>query len=313
MDVNRRSFISDLPLLGLTAALIPGVVSASSSDSTAKRSHPGVPKTSADQLALYRKITASVIDGKETITTFSGITYGVSNELSVRPLHGVDVAIFTRTMAAESGSVRFMSNIVGVYSDLETNKVLDEWVNPYTGKRLKVWHQVNGPTNFELSPNQPMGGLLNAATNSDSAGFQLPFSVADQALVLSTHFATDRKNPMQPADWPLESSGERLRTAEFNQWVVPLTELADKDSTELSYTGIWFSVRPWRPFMHMGSAPGFLLTPKQVSRCPSIDDVDPRILSFGKKNFPELLGAPKVWGDKYKTNWDYYKERNGGG
>lgn len=305
-NYDRRNFMANMPLFGASMAMFPGLLNASTPDESQTQSHSLIPKTSADHLNLYRKVTASLEDNKEAITTFSAITYGVSGQMTFKPLHRVNVAIFTRTVGLENGSVRFMSNIIGVYSDIETGKILTDWKNPYTEKTVKAWHQVNGPLNYILSPERSMGLLQSQSAKKE--GFKLPVKVNDQSLVFSTHYASDRKNPIRPDEWPLESSGDRIRTAEYNDWIVPISEIADTSLSEARFEGSWVSIRPWRPFMQMGQAPGFLITPKLVNRLSSINEVDRRILDYGEKHFPELLGAPKNWSGKYKSNWEYFKE-----
>ena len=198
-------------------------------------------------------------------------------------------------------------NIVGVYHDLKSGKILEDWENPYTGKKQKVWHQINGPLSYTLSPSSSFK-LLD--TPADAKGFQFPVSANANNLMMSTHYTSDRKNPLQPEEWPLASTGERLRTSEFNDWVVPLDDILDTSKPEADFEGSWLAFRPWRPFMQMGQQAGYIITPKKVKRCASISDLDSRILSFGEKHFPQLMGAPKEWKPgSYKSNIDYFKER----
>jgi len=282
------------------------MIKASSGDNMTQ-DHSAVPKTTAEYLNLYRKVTASMEDDKEAITTFRGVTYGMTTNMEMTPLHGVNVGIFTRTKSLPDGSVKFMSNIVGVYNDLKTGKILEDWENPYTGKKVKVWHQINGPLSYILSPETTLG-LLDA--HEGTKGFQFPVSANNESLVMSTHYSSNRKNPLDAEEWPLEFTGERLRTSEFNDWVVPVADILDASKPEANFEGSWLSVRPWRPFMQMGQKEGAIITPKIVSRCKSIADLDPRILEFGEKNFPELMGAPTNWdATGYKSNSDYFKER----
>ncbi len=303
---NRRNFISGASALTFSAALLPNILTAGTAAKTNKN-HPAIPKTRAEHLNLYRKVTASVEDNKEAITTFSGISYGMESTRIMTPLHGVNVAIFTRTQSQEDGSVRFMTNIVGVYHDLKTGKILEDWENPYTGKKVKAWHQINGPINYRLTPDMSLG-LLDA--QEGEKGFLFPVSVKDDLLMMSTHYSSNRKNPLDPEEWPLEYTGERLRTAEFNDWTVPVADIVDTSKPEADFQGSWISVRPWRPFMQMGKKEGTVVTPKIVTRCQSIGDLDRRILSFGEKYFPELMGAPQNWTtSSNKSNSDYFKEQ----
>ena len=102
-----------------------------------------------DRLTALAKLRGS-IDGTMKMWWMKGTRYGTIDTV-VKPLFDMLVGSFITITPADEG---FMLNMLelGYFTDLESGKVIDTFVNPYNGKKVKVPEQRLGPFPILMRP-----------------------------------------------------------------------------------------------------------------------------------------------------------------
>lgn len=310
--LGRRSF-----LLGAALAASPvGMASAVAAPSSTRGApSPLVPAsgplslTPAEALRVFRKLTCSETDGLEVTIHYSGVTFAVDQQGVTTPLYGMSGISPSRTFMQPDGSVRFLANEVGLFTDLASGEVLESWRNPLTGRTLDVWHLRNGPLNFAIDPSRPLstgGWRLLRDVAGAAKEFQLPLVVQGDQLLMPLDAQASRRNPLKPEDWPLESTGDRLVYSEHNTWSADANEVLLRDVATPRITAAWHSHKPWRPWMLMGRTPGFIYNHLMARKIDSLDEVPAPVRAYALKHFSAFLSAPEKWSGEYVDDWSHF-------
>ncbi len=268
------------------------------------------PADPADHLRAYIKMTASEEDGAETRLVYEGVTYGITEGLRMRPLYGMLGYGPVRTFLQPDGSRRILATEAAVFTDLATGKVLETWANPYLDDRkVEVWHLRTGPVNFAIDPNKPInaGGWRLLRQSDQGAGrFFLPTAVQDGHLVLTIDAQAERKNPLDPAKWPAESTGATMRYSEHNTWRAQLADVENYDIPSPAIFAAWHTNKEWRPWMLMGQRPGHIYNHLTAYKVKSIAEAPRVLVDHYEKHAPEFLSSPREWTGGYQTDWGHF-------
>jgi Protein of unknown function (DUF1838) len=210
---------------------------------------------------IYARIDMDLDPAKEKCGWLKGKAYGVRDGEKVRTLFGVEGFSFTRSKRLEDGSWRRMLREIVFYRDLETGRILDSWLNPYTNETVKVVPIANDPFNFTISdhfPDPPSYGGLNT-TKPPRRPFLQDWSVgADGTLVLNTGIDMIYPNALKPDKWVRESAGAMNRVSEHFIYVIKRKDAENPLLTHVPHIGSWSRITPWLPWMLMGQAPGHI-------------------------------------------------------
>ena len=245
-----------------------------------------------DALLAAMKCSGTLEDGVETIRWREGMVFALFEDgRRMEPLYGV-VGVFPgRSWRQEVGSYRVASNNVIFYTDLATNRVIDEYDNPYTGERCEV-HNHASVLNQTMRPSL---GRTTTATSQVDSHWAVRMDTATQHVE-----ATIRKpNPMDPKDWPRESSGQWYHKKMSNQMVASLTDLENPDLPSVQAVTASQRFGPWYPWMLMGGMAGRNFSHMTVYKARMLADVPRNILDYAETNKPEFLSAPREWTGEY--------------
>jgi hypothetical protein len=231
-----------------------------------------------------------------------------------KPLFGLEGLSTNRAFYMPDGSVRLLATEIGLFTDLQTGKVIERWRNPYLNEEVDVWHVRNGPINLHLDPRKPpsaAGGWksLRKSPYDDGTGFFVPTQIVGDRVIITTDFQAKRKNPLDPKQWPRESVGEFLQYSEHNTSEAGLAELQDPKVRSVNARSAWHSFLQWWPWMLMGQRPGRVYHHLVPFKVASWDEVEPHLIGYARERFPELLSAPKEWTGAYRDNWTFFKEQ----
>jgi hypothetical protein len=267
-----------------------------------------------EHVNLFRRLSASSEDGAEVLMQYSGVTFGMVDDTRVVPLYGMEGVSPVRSYRQPDGSVRYLAREVAQFTDLATGDVLERWRNPFTDEIVEVWPLRNGPLNYALSPTTPVdSGGWNILTRppgpAPSQGFFVPVFIEGDNLVMALDAQATRKNPLQPSEWPRESTGEMLIYSEHNTWTAKLADIVNPDIPAPEIFAAWHSIKPWRPWMLMGQKPGRIYNHLRARKIARLDDLPRKILDYNEKHFPEFLSAPKDWTGVYEDDWSHFKRQ----
>ena len=302
-DPSRRRLMATSLGLGGALAAAPLLPAAAATPPSADLAALDTP---AENVRTMARLTSTLEPGKQGYVRYTGRAYALHADGKNQPMYGIDGIGALRALPQPDGSIRFLFSEFAIYTDLATGKPLERWTNPL-GREVEVWHQRNGPVNYTLDPAKAMFGAF-ARSGPPVQGFQLPWTQIGPFASFAIDAAVDRKNPLSPEEWPLESTGETLPTTEHSQYAVLLSDLADRDRPTLPFFASLQSLKPWHPWMAMGRTPGRVFARLVAQRVSGPEVLPPATLAVAERQLGAFMQAPESWTGAYKTAHAIYKE-----
>lgn len=240
----------------------------------------------------YARIDMNIDPTKEKVGWIKGKAFGVRDGEKVRHIFNVEGFSVVRAKRLEDGSWRRMLREIVFYRDIETGKIMDNWLNPYTNETVRVVPIANDPFNFTISefrPEPPSYGGLNTDKPPRQPFLQDWDYGSGGTLILRTGIDMIYPNALQPDKWVRESSGPMNRVSEHFTYVMKLQDVLNPKLTHIPHTGAWQRITPWLPWMLMGQAPG------HVSYFTHFETVDKGIAGLPA----DLVAAARARGEKW--------------
>jgi len=274
----------------------------------------------AENLRLYVK-TNGDLSGKPYVGWYAGQVFAVEQGKLTAPLFGIEGFGLGWTRFGNDGKVRQGWKEVGFYKDLKTDEFIEQWRNPWNGEVCDVMHIHNRSVNFTMAPHFPDFVTYEAAdpktTMSDhpldddpKKPFVLRWFEHGDTVAVTMDSRLTGPNPLDPKEWPMESSGERVSVTEFFLQLTSRKELLDPKVTAASNVGQWTRICAWLPWMLMGRTPGQL-----VYRCVTkklangLEGLPAPLRAYTERNFAEFLVAPTEEDFKRppESSWEVFK------
>ena len=228
-----------------------------------------------DNVIAFSKLAGSL--KPEAVHYFySGTIYGMTPEESDALFNYSGVMKFVWKPIGDN-SYRYRMFDIGYFSDLLTGLPLDEFKNPYTNETVKVLQPRAGPYDFFAKP-QPLDWRQSGDQLwiSNSEGIQMP-------------------NRLDPKYWPLGSTGKMINFRYIFGYRGKLSDIEDKQRTNVSCLQFFSELSPWYPFLRMGQRPGFNYWSLQGNKINSLSDVAPETLAYIEKNEPGFFENDQPW------------------
>jgi hypothetical protein len=238
-------------------------------------------------LEAYQRLSGS-FDDRLIIWWMSGTRYGVVDAQSTA-LFGMEVGMFHRWYRQTDGSFKAAFFELTYYTDLETGELLNEFANPYTGKKDKVRHVRLGPeirtltTAGLISPDNPMvhdyrSSLGPAVTSADRVW--IPTSV--EATI-------EFPKPAAP-------------TILLNIYTTVQGNLADAFNQKLisaPCTVEFHNILKWEPWMQMGDHPGHMMSTASGRKLESPDELPANYIAMAREVHTKYISNPIASLEKY--------------
>lgn len=235
-----------------------------------------------DNLKALIKLQAD-LSGEDAIGGFSGEVWGwVPGEGNQRLFRSYGIGA-SHVERVENGW-RFYHREVMYYLDPETGEIINDWINPYTGKRVEVMHILNDPVHrfYAIS-----GGPFPAPW---------PYTIVGDDIVFRISVFSFRDSVMPRADYPLHSANDKYQASELWMMNGRVSEIMNPDITSASCVTSWSRVGQWLPFMEMGDHPGIMVYHSDSYKLlGGLDDIPPAIRQHTEKHYPKYLESPKTW------------------
>lgn len=245
---------------------------------------------SEDHLAAWLKIYGDLAGDVEVFSWFGGEIFAVVGDRRPPvPLLGWEGFAVNRVVPQDDGSYRVFINECAFYKDRDSDRIIDAWTNPFTGERCEVWQLHAGPLTNRLTTvrrHQRKDGSF------EEAPFRLPLFVHGDDAFVAIEFNDVRDNALQPAAWPRESSGAKVRVSESMQFMTRHADLQNPALTRCETTVAWTLLRGWLPWMLMGQAPGHLFFRSVIQKLGSAAELPRRLVTEAERRFPAFLHAP---------------------
>ena len=243
--------------------------------------------------------------GEPVIGIFPGKAWiWVPGENNYEAFHTYGVGASRLEFNEEEDGYRFYHREALLYTDPVTGEVLDTWMNPITGMKVRVVHVVNDPVQrFYPLKEGRFAPPYPYMINGDNLVFQLDVFRPP----------APGNNPLTRKEYPLHSQQDVYQTGEL--WAIngSMKALNDPENTRVPAHTAWGRISMWEPFFEMGNRPGVVVYHSQAFTTENgVDDIDPIIRDYLAKNQPQFLEypyAPTEWGEGYQENhWTYAKK-----
>jgi hypothetical protein len=268
--------------------------------------------TPADNVVAYLKLRASVAT-QDVYFWFSGTLDLAVPGAPIRPFVQVDSLILRRTERLGPLAWNVIDWEASLYRDPATGEYLAPGAsirNPHTGRMVQPLHYREGPVRFRFTDREPR--ILGSRDVMPDTGkpFSYPWREVGDSLTMTKSSYIRAPNWLQPADWPLESSGPEIVVAAHSALRGNRAQIDDPDTTsvvaEFSYT----ATSGWLPWMLMGQTPGHVIWAEAGRKLMSLDEAPAAQLEMLRRVHPQWFARPEPWPDFTNMYLQYRQQRN---
>lgn len=260
-----------------------------------------------ENVRTMARMTSTLEPGKTGYVRYRGKAFALLDDGRNLPLYDIDGIGALRSLPQANGAIRFLFNEFALYIDPATGRPLERWRNPVTERDVEVWHLRNGPVNYELAPDKASFGAFTRSDGGNAVGFQLPWVRRGPFATFALDVVANRPNPLDPEQWPLESSGKMVMTTEHSQYSVLERDLIDARRPSIPFFASLQSLKPWHPWMLMGQRPGRIFTRTVAEKVSGPDVLPPDSLAYARANLAAWMEAPQEWTGQYMTQQAIFK------
>jgi hypothetical protein len=253
-----------------------------------------------DSLIALVKMRCSMDPKEHVVTWWKGTIFAQLPGKAPSAIMGFEGYNICRMQPQDDGSWQFISRELSFYRDLKTGALIDAWDNPFTGKRNEVLHVANDPVNSVFS-----------SKRRDGTPSLLPWVEKGGDLMMNFNVPLSYPNPLQPKDFPEESSGETYTGSEHFMFFAPSAPMNDPKVLNAPASYGWTRIGPWLPWMKMGTHEGNLLYIAQGHKLAGIDELPADMRERIKAKYPEYATAPETFSTPNETSWTYYRKLKG--
>jgi len=261
--------------------------------------------------------------GEPVFGAYHGVQYALIGKNRLKAVFGYAGGGHMQRKILDNGHARIRGKEVGVFTDLATGEVLDEWKNPWTGEVIKPFNFFNPNVRGEIGTDMPKfqfgtdedeATVMNEADtlNADSGEipFILPWQRFGDQYTLAWDYAHEYTNPVTADKWPKASTGPRINPSEHFVFYTPQNIMDDRDAPSAPFQSGFFRQGPWWPWMLMGGSgvEGTLIGRMHSYKITgTIADYPRKILDYVEKHYPEYFTPADDWNDGFPMGtWEAY-------
>lgn len=190
---------------------------------------------------------------------------------------------------------RSVSREIMMYLDPETNEVIDEWENPFTGETVTVVHVANDPVNMRAP---------RFERNADGSPSKTTLRRYGDMLVSSSEVPLYYDNPLGSAHQ--EYVGGHYHAMEMFNTFYDAEEMTSARSLSISRLA-WSRVAQWLPWMEMGSKPGIMIFNATGFSTFEQDQIPAKLMKILKERYPAYLSPPPTDDPRpNETSWTVF-------
>ena len=189
------------------------------------------------------------------------------------------------------------------HTDWETGELLDRFENPITGKANQAMHIWDGPN---LTTHSSAGPIYPWTVEKPTEPVTLPWKVIDGSVWLTERGNFERPHPLDPAEWPMASSGKTTVSMINVTLTASLLDLENADLKSAPHNMKWTAMRSWMPWLLLGQRPGLMLTIGMGRKVSGPQAVPASMLKIIEELQPNYLTADLPWTEP-SNSWTRYK------
>lgn len=297
-NTSRRSLLASGLSAGLLLGAGAGAVNASSTYKELDLETPtGILK---NYVKLLGALTKSVI-----YVGFEGSLIGIMPDKTPVDICGFKGLARMQWVPQKDGSFLRKSFDIGYFSDRQTGELLDNIVNPLTGKTVKPFHYQYGGR-ASLFTERGVSSLSEKGEANEAEPYDLDWRSAGNQIWLTESGSGEFPAPLMMDEWPRESAGEVFRYKGDTTYVSTKEQLTDSLITQADYSLFWSSIISWEPWLEMEGAPGYVMWRGVGSKLRSYKDADPQLIRYIRSVQGNYFDKDDPW-DGFVSNYDRFK------
>lgn len=214
---------------------------------------------------------------------------------------GLNVRQCSRPVDAVRGpGYRSVSREVMVYLDPQTGEVLDQWVNPWTGKTVGVMHVTNDPVNAREA---------TFLRGRDGKPYSTSLRQYEDMVVQSIEVPLFYTNPL--AGGYQDYVGGQYHAMEIFNTFYKTKEMLDPKAKRIADSRIsWQRISKWLPWMQMGDRDGLMVFNATGFSTFEASKVPARLWALVDARWPIYRLPPPVDDARPNaTTWSVFKEK----
>ena len=211
-----------------------------------------------------------------------GNYYGLKDN-KLTPMYHVLAGTFSRFQKRADGNYDGATFEVAYFTDWNTNELLETYLNPYTGKTVKVPVTRMGPSRILLTPEHmtPVASSMPPGMKFDHT-FLPPRVVGDDVWIVEQNFVST----------PPDFKGPSFNYNEVTTYHASHKALSDPKQMRAP-SDVHFTVAvSWRPWLEMGDTPGNLIGDGTGRHIDKVEDFPPEYVTLTKKLHPDAINDP---------------------
>jgi hypothetical protein len=179
---------------------------------------------------------------------------------------------------------RSVTREIMFYLDPTTGKILETWINPYTGETVDVIHMFNDPVNMP-EPKHAYG--------KDGKPVTWPGRIVNGLAVTSNANSFFRDGPMS-GDFQ-DYVGGKYAVVEVSTMMIPAADWLNTETPgPVRGASAWTRVSPWLPWMKMAGREGQTVLAATWFTAATLDEAPEPLKSEVRAKYPIFATAPPL-------------------
>lgn len=192
---------------------------------------------------------------------------------------------------------------VGVYTRFDTDEVVEEWENPVTGDKRKIWQFVGGPLSVQFGPDGIVTGP--EATLKPK---EMRMDVLGDTLIVPSQSAFSFPNPFTADKWPKEAGEPVYYWDSHYMHATSVAAVLDPGVASAPGAVQFQNLVSFHPWLGMGKTPGRTYGKALGAKLRSLDELPGPVRSALERKTPEIFDL-KSWTKPRNDFAEYMMER----
>jgi hypothetical protein len=281
LDLSRRGLFAGASLTAVTA--LAGMAQMASAQTGPG---PGAAAVLLEDPAKRARVRARMLGscGEETVNIFYRLhIYGFTGDGSLIPFFTMNHLSVNQWKPAGNDKYSCKTFESGAYCKFDSDEPLEEWVNPITGEKRKVWQFLGGP--FQVT----IGADGIVTEGADITPKPLRMDSYAGMVFLSTAASMARPNPISPEKYPTLSSGKTAYWETQSSHISSAAQAFDESVTRADTVCQFQNLGSWHPWLGMGQRPGRTYGKALGAKIKSLEEIPAGARRSLEKCTPEIF------------------------
>ena len=235
---------------------------------------------------LLAKLRGSVAE--QTVYTFCRLHLFLwLNEGNLKPMLSMQNLNATHWRPLSTGNFEGTMYEVGVYTEFDTDNVIESWANPVTGDKREVWDFRSGPQKLEMGAN---GLITHAAAMLKPK--EMRIDVLGETLLSANYSALAFPNPLAADKWPKEAGAPTFYWDSHYLFAASVKDLLNPRLNSAPATVQFQNLVSFHPWLGMGQHAGRTYGRGLGAKLRSLDELPRGARAALQKRTPEIFDLP---------------------